>query len=162
MVVGSNIARAFSLVGALSIIRFRTVIKDTRDIAFVFFSLAIGMATGAGSVRIALAGTIFICLVAFILYKIDFGTGQRGDFLLKLRMKASDQPEERYRDAFKRYLRSSVLIDIKSLRGRESVEISFSVILKDMDEVNQFLGDLDRLPGVEKVALISAEHSIES
>ena len=102
MVVGSNLARAFSLVGALSIIRFRTVIKDTRDIAFVFFALAIGMATGAGSITIALTGTIFICLVAFILYKVDFGTAQKGDFLLKLRMKASDQLEERYRDAFGR------------------------------------------------------------
>ncbi len=46
MVIGNNIARAFSLVGALSIIRFRTAVKDTRDTAFVFFALASGMASG--------------------------------------------------------------------------------------------------------------------
>ena len=49
MVIGNNIARAFSLVGALSIIRFRTAVKDTRDTAFVFLSLAVGMAVGTGS-----------------------------------------------------------------------------------------------------------------
>ena len=52
MVIGNSIARAFSLVGALSIIRFRTAVKDTRDIAYVFFALAAGMAAGIGNYRI--------------------------------------------------------------------------------------------------------------
>jgi ABC-type polysaccharide transport system permease subunit len=48
LVIGSNIARAFSLVGALSIIRFRNAVKDTRDVGYIFFAMAIGMATGTG------------------------------------------------------------------------------------------------------------------
>ena len=49
MIIGNNLARAFALVGALSIIRFRTVIKDTKDIAYIFWSLAAGMGAGTGS-----------------------------------------------------------------------------------------------------------------
>src|SRR5690349_12928660 len=53
-VIGDNVARAFSLVGALSIVRFRTVVQDTRDIAFVIFAVTVGMATGAGDLWVAL------------------------------------------------------------------------------------------------------------
>ena len=56
MIIGNNLARAFALVGALSIIRFRTVVKDTKDTAYIFWSLASGMATGTGSYFLAVAG----------------------------------------------------------------------------------------------------------
>ena len=46
LVIGNNVARAFGLVGALSIVRFRTVVEDTRDTAFVIFSVVVGMAVG--------------------------------------------------------------------------------------------------------------------
>ena len=49
MIIGNSLARAFALVGALSIIRFRTVVKDTKDTAYIFWSLAAGMAAGTGS-----------------------------------------------------------------------------------------------------------------
>src|SRR6186997_3269311 len=55
-VIGDNVARAFSLVGALSIVRFRTVVRDTRDTAFVIFSVAVGMAVGANHPTVALCG----------------------------------------------------------------------------------------------------------
>ena len=72
MIIGNNIARAFALVGALSIIRFRTVIKDTKDLAYIFWSLASGMAAGTGSYYIAIIGTIIISVVAIILFKTNF------------------------------------------------------------------------------------------
>ncbi|MFN7734077.1 MAG: DUF4956 domain-containing protein [Pirellula sp.] len=57
-VVGDHIARAFSLVGALSIVRFRTVVEDTQDIAFVIFAVVVGMALGAGDIAVASIGTV--------------------------------------------------------------------------------------------------------
>lgn len=64
-VIGDNVARAFSLVGALSIVRFRTVVKDTRDTAFVIFSVVVGMAVGAGHLSVAAAGIIVTGIAAF-------------------------------------------------------------------------------------------------
>src|SRR3712207_7596331 len=55
-VIGDNIARAFSLVGALSIVRFRTVVRDTQDTAYVIFAVAVGMAVGAGHPMLAASG----------------------------------------------------------------------------------------------------------
>ena len=60
LVVGSNIARAFSLVGALSIVRFRNAVKDTRDVGFIFFAMAIGMAVGTRFYLLAVIATVII------------------------------------------------------------------------------------------------------
>jgi uncharacterized membrane protein YhiD involved in acid resistance len=65
-VIGDNVARAFSLVGALSIVRFRTVVKDTRDTAFVIFSVVVGMAIGAGHLTVAIVGIIVAGIAAFV------------------------------------------------------------------------------------------------
>ena len=72
MVIGGSLARAFALVGALSIIRFRTVLKDTKDMAFIFGALALGMAAGTSNSFLAAAGTALLILIAFFLYKTNF------------------------------------------------------------------------------------------
>ena len=61
-VIGSNVALAFSLVGALSIVRFRTVVRDTEDTAFVIFAMTAGMAVGAQNVVLALTGLVIVGL----------------------------------------------------------------------------------------------------
>lgn len=66
-VVGDNVARAFSLVGALSIVRFRTVVRDTRDTAFVIFAVVAGMAAGAHNLAIGLIGLVITGAAAFAL-----------------------------------------------------------------------------------------------
>ena len=67
MIIENNLARAFALVGALSIIRFRTVVKDTKDTAFIFLGLAAGLACGTSNYFIAISGTLVISAIVFIL-----------------------------------------------------------------------------------------------
>ena len=67
LVIGDSVARAFGLVGALSIVRFRTVVEDTRDTAFVIFAVVIGMATGAGNMLVCLVGIPAVALIAILL-----------------------------------------------------------------------------------------------
>src|SRR3954467_5919175 len=66
-VIGDNVARAFSLVGALSIVRFRTVVRDTQDTAYVIFAVAVGMAIGAGHPGLAASGLGVIALAAVVM-----------------------------------------------------------------------------------------------
>jgi len=66
-VIGDNVARAFSLVGALSIVRFRTVVRDTQDTAYVIFAVAIGMAMGANHPTVALCGLAVVGGAALLL-----------------------------------------------------------------------------------------------
>src|SRR5678815_4438589 len=66
-IIGSNVARAFSLVGALSIVRFRTVVRDTQDTAYVIFSVAVGMAVGAATLWVAVAGIVVVAVGAYLM-----------------------------------------------------------------------------------------------
>ena len=86
MIIGNNLARAFALVGALSIIRFRTVVKDTKDTAYIFWSLASGMATGTGSYFLAISGNLIITIIAFVLHKSNFGSIIKSEFILQFRI----------------------------------------------------------------------------
>ncbi|WP_066907803.1 DUF4956 domain-containing protein [Millisia brevis] len=72
LVVGSNIARAFALVGALSVIRFRNAIKETRDVGFIFLVMAIGMTTGTRFYLLAIVATVVICLVLLMMYRFNW------------------------------------------------------------------------------------------
>lgn len=67
-IIGDNVARAFALVGALSVVRFRTVVKDTQDTAFVILAVVIGMAAGANSITVALVGLIVVGLASLAIW----------------------------------------------------------------------------------------------
>ena len=81
LVIGNNIVTAFGLLGALAIIRFRNVLKDTRDTAFIFLGLVVGMAIGAQKFLTAIVGTVSILSAALYLYYTAFGTQGRYDGL---------------------------------------------------------------------------------
>jgi hypothetical protein len=89
MVIGNNLARAFGLVGAMSIIRFRTAVKDTQDIVFIFFSLAAGMASGVGLRLIALVGTLFIGTVLIVLSRSQVIRPKKREFLIHFHSRLS-------------------------------------------------------------------------
>ena len=77
LIVGSNIARAFSLVGALSIIRFRTAVKSPYDVTFIFLAIAIGMACGTGFYAVAGTATILICTAMLLMCYLNYGSAPR-------------------------------------------------------------------------------------
>src|SRR5947207_5525327 len=94
MVIGSNIARAFALVGALSIVRFRTVVRDTQDTAFVIFAVVVGMAAGADHLWVALLGSAIVVTAVLILRPRRRVTGWSGEECdLTLRFPLGTNPE---------------------------------------------------------------------
>ena len=84
MIIGSNIARAFSLIGALSIIRFRTAVKDPRDTAFLFAGVVAGMGCGTGFYLPAVFLTVFLSVLLYALDKYEFGTKSNVTSILKI------------------------------------------------------------------------------
>jgi uncharacterized membrane protein YhiD involved in acid resistance len=156
MVIGNNLARAFGLVGAMSIIRFRTAVKDTLDIVFIFYSLAIGMATGVGLLSIAFAGTIFIGSVILALSKYNAIPSSREEFLLQFYF-TDDSNDAPYQKVIKKYCKSYKLINVKSVGSEEGVELSYYVQLRDKDKNNEFLRDLKNIVGIEHINLFFDE-----
>ena len=154
MVIGNNLARAFGLVGAMSIIRFRTVVKDTRDITFVFFSLAGGMAAGSGNHLIGIVGSAAIGMVLLVLYAVNFGSVQKKELLLRFLMVPNNESENIYLPVFKKHLKNYSLLNIKSVRMGQFLEFSYHVRLNNAERANDFMNDLNGLEGIERVSII--------
>jgi uncharacterized membrane protein YhiD involved in acid resistance len=154
MVIGNNIARAFGLVGALSIIRFRTAIKDVQDIVYIFFALAVGMAAGVGLHLTAIAGTIFIGAVILILAKIPYAWPKRREFLLQFRLTSSGEEEAPYLPVLEKYCRQHRLVNVKSLRDSDSLELSYYIRLKADDTSETLVRELGRTRHVARVNVL--------
>ena len=158
MVIGNNLARAFGLVGAMSIIRFRTAIKETMDIIFVFFSLAIGMAAGVGAFYIAFAGTLIVGAVMVLLSKTNIVVSSKEEYLLQFYYCGDGNKDEApYMEVIKQYCRSYKLINVKSLAGGDGLEISYYIQLKDINQNSKFIKDIKDINGLNHVNLFFDE-----
>ena len=147
VVIGDSVARAFSLVGALSIIRFRTVVQDPRDIAFVFFALAIGMAVGAGDPPIAIVGTFLISGIIIGLNRWHASFFDQDGYILTFRVPIDSEHEQIYRPLFNKYLASSRLIRQETKKS-DTVELRFHIKLKQREQWVPFFKVLSTLEGL--------------
>jgi len=159
MVIGNNLARAFGLVGAMSIIRFRTAIKDTQDIVFIFFSLTVGMAAGVGLHLIALIGVLLIGLVFIVLSKAQFAYPQRKELLVQFSYRATKDKETPYLDVIKEYCKSNSLINVKAIGSKGDIEISYYVHLRHKNQSEEFVRKLKDIQGIEYVNLLYDEEN---
>jgi len=158
MIIGNNLARAFGLVGAMSIIRFRTAVKETQDIIFIFFSLAIGMAAGVGLYTLALAGTLFVGIVLMILSKTNVLTPSQKDFLLQFSFNGNgDSDEKQFLEKLSKYCKRIKLINVKSVGDGEASEYSYYIGFKSKVSSTDFLHDLKTVKGLGKVNLFFDE-----
>jgi uncharacterized membrane protein YhiD involved in acid resistance len=155
MVIGNSIARAFSLVGALSIIRFRTVVKDNRDIAYVFFALGAGMAAGVGNYPIAVWGVGTILLLLLLIDFMQFGAATKGVYLLRLQAVPTDLSEESFMKLFKEYFSTHNRLATKTVRMGQYVEYSFLVRLKSGKTEQEVIAGLSMVEGMERVSLLA-------
>ncbi len=162
MVIGNNLARAFGLVGAMSIIRFRTALKESRDIAFVFFGLAAGMAAGAGNHMIGMVAVPMISLFILILQWTTYGSTEQNQFLLKFWMVPDNVDEPVYQSIFSVYLSEYKLINIRSARLGQFLELSFNVRLKKNQKSQTFIKDLSALEGIERASIIVSETNVSN
>jgi hypothetical protein len=162
MVIGNNLARAFGLVGAMSIIRFRTALKDSRDIAFVFFGLAAGMAAGAGNHMIGMVSIPMISFIILILHWTTYGKVDQNDFLLKFWMVPGDVDEPVYQSVFSIYLSEYNMTNIRSARLGQFLELTFNVRLKKTQQSQAFIKELSALEGIERASIIVSESSVSN
>ncbi len=110
MAIGSNVALSLGLVGALSIIRFRTVIKDTKDMTFLFLGIGIGLCCGANAWIVAIIGTALISAITIVISKIGGSKAGSADYIMIFRSEHKDPWEKIKPEAHS-------LISWKQLRG---------------------------------------------
>tara|TARA_B100000767_G_C19715501_1_gene514741 strand:- start:581 stop:1267 length:687 start_codon:yes stop_codon:yes gene_type:complete len=162
MIIGNNLARAFALVGALSIIRFRTVVKDTKDTAYIFWSLASGMATGTGSYFLAVAGNVLISLIAYIFFKTNYGSIIKSEFILQFRIKTGDKKiSNDYNEVLSKYTKTQTLLSSESSDDKKSIKVSLDIIMKEDLSQNSLLEEISSIAGLSEVVIIAAKTDID-
>ena len=150
VVIGESVARAFSLVGALSIIRFRTVVQDPRDIAFVFFALAIGMGVGAGNPSVSIIGTFLIGTVILGLHGWQTNNADKQGFLVTFRVPICDEFEQYYQSVFNDQLSTYRRLSRKATSSG-TIELEYRVKLKHPEQWAQFIQELSITEDITKV-----------
>ena len=152
VIIGDSIARAFSLVGALSIIRFRTAIQDPRDIGFVFYALGVGMAVGAGNPSVAVLATFLIGLIILGMYHWHERFSHNGEFSLEFCLPPDPNLETVYRPVFDKHLIYERLIE-KRIRKSQLLELNFRVKLADPEKWLEFFNELSSIENVTETKM---------
>ena len=157
LVVGDSIARAFGLVGALAIIRFRTVVRDARDTTFIFLALATGIAIGAHHYVVAVVAAVAIGLVATQLHFTGFG--QRHTDTGVIRVKSSGALDT-IEDALKTWCRTHELLSLRESTGGES-EYSFEIRMYHPSERDDLVAAVRAIAGTSLVTVALEERAEE-
>lgn len=148
LLVGNNVARAFSLAGAFSIIRFRSEPKDPKDISYIFFTLAVGLSAGMGYIVYAILFTVILCLIMFILKFINYAEPDKSCLELRITIPENLNYENIFDDILKKYTSSWKFKKVKTKEFGSLFEITYSVVMnngnqkKFIDEIRCRNGNL--------------------
>jgi hypothetical protein len=149
-VIGDNVARAFSLVGALSIVRFRTVVRDTRDTAFVIFSVVAGMAVGARNLQLALVGVMVIGVAALAIAAFTRGRSEP-PFLLRIRIGLGNGFEELLGGALNDHLLGRRLMSVSTAKLGAALSVVYEGRLREGRTAEDLVRALNAIQGVQDV-----------
>lgn len=160
MTVQDSLATAFTLVGALSIIRFRTVVKDTRDTAFVFAALALGMAAGRGMWPLAGIGTAAVTVLALVLYSTNFGALYKSEFILRFTFD-QDKDSGSYLARIAEFAKRSNMLHIEPSGDGRSLRLTYDITLEKDATAEKLTAALGRVEGVSDVVLIVSKNDVD-
>lgn len=160
--ISNSFIRAVGLMGALSVIRFRNMIKDTRDIAFIFCSLVVGMAAGAGRYDVAIIGTITLCAVAIYLQKTDFGTHRSHNGFLRFNITGHIGPDHPAHKILERFCANFTLISAQDHDfGDPVVEYAYQLMIKNSSRNDEMLVELESVESISSISLTMQEQLLE-
>lgn len=153
MVIGDSQAQAFGLVGALSIIRFRTVVDDTADTAFVIFAVVLGMAIGNGYALLATVGLPLVGGAAAVMAWWDTPRAVDKRAVLKVRVGLGIDPAAVVAPLFAEHVNDHTVTALETATKGTCVEVTYSVKLKGPSAPLALVTGLNKTEGVQGVEL---------
>lgn len=154
LLVGNNVARAFSLAGAFSIIRFRSAPGDPKDITYVLMCMAVGLAVGMGFIAYAAVVAAVLCLVMILLEAIKFGHPKGTGKLLKITIPENLDYQNTFDAIMQKYTLSSTLYKVKTTNLGSLYELSYSVTTKNNISEKEFIDELRCRNGNLNITLV--------
>ena len=159
--IGDNIARGIGIVGSLAIIRFRTNLRDPRDLVFLFASLGVGVASGVRSYTTAIIGGIVFCVVVVLLYVSPFGTRRKHDGLVRFQIPPGPESSNRVTDIMKRLTKHFVLVTMRDVAQGEAFDYAYQVKLFNPDDNVNLIRELEQVEGIRGLTYTNQETTIE-
>ncbi len=161
LLIGSNVARAFSMAGAFALVRFRSAPGNARDIAIVFFAMASGLACGLGYVAFACVFVVIMIAVMLFLNAIHFAESKDGKKQLKITVPETLNYTNTFDDIFDKYLSSHALTRVRTTNMGTMFELTYNVNMKDISEEKNFIDELRTRNGNLNIILGIAETNNE-
>ncbi|HWS31432.1 MAG TPA: DUF4956 domain-containing protein [Actinoplanes sp.] len=155
LVVGSNIARAFALVGALSVVRFRNAIKETRDVGFIFLVMGVGMAAGTRFYTLAIVAAVAISLIILVMYRFNWFAANVQRQVVKVQIPPDGNYTEHVKDVLISLTSEFELVSIESIRGGALTELMYTVRLKKGTEPGELIAKLGERTGGQRVTVLT-------
>jgi uncharacterized membrane protein YhiD involved in acid resistance len=155
LIVGSNVARAFALVGALSIIRFRNALKETRDVGYIFLVMGVGMACGTRFYLLAIIATVVVCLVLLIMHRFNWFAHNVQRQVVKVHVPTDEDYAGRIDDVLIRNTDEFEQVSIETIRGGALIEMTYTVRLKKGKNPSGLLGELRDVTSGQQVTVLT-------
>lgn len=135
MLVGNSAARALSLAGAFSLIRFRSALGDPKDIAYVFFTLAVGLACGMGYIEYAALFAFILCLAMYIIESLNYAAPKRTEMALRITIPENLNYMRLFDDLLGNYTTKWLLKRVKTTDFGSLFELQYDInVKKDIDQ----------------------------
>ncbi|MBP5607401.1 MAG: DUF4956 domain-containing protein [Lachnospiraceae bacterium] len=141
-VVNGNLGAAVSVMGAFSLVRFRSAPGSSKDITAIFFAMAVGLANGMGYVIYSAAIVLTVGAVYILLMSAGFGSKGERERHLKILVPESLDYTQIFDDIFGRYLNRSELIKVKTTDLGSVFELNYSIEMKDKGKEKEFIDEL--------------------
>jgi hypothetical protein len=161
VVLTNNVVTAFGLLAVFAIVRFRNILRDTLDTAYLLMNIFTGMACGTQRFSIAVAGCLTVCAIMVYLWYCAFGTRHRCDLVLNLHWAGPATGRAELDSLLARYSRAVQLAGRRTHQGIEGADLSYRLLMRDCDRVDEMLDELRRLPAASQVNTLRVEDESE-
>jgi len=163
IIIGSNIARAFALVGAMSIVRFRNPVKDSRDLVFVFMAIAIGIASGTQFYSFAVIFTLFVSATVFALNATNFGNIKSQVYVLRITRTSSVSDRKSTEDIFQKFCTKYFVVSMDKLANQADVEeVVYEVNLRKRKNYADLVAELSSSAPNTSVSLLVGDNNVDA
>ncbi len=161
MAIGNNLARGLGILGTLAVVRFRTPIRDPRDMVFLFACMGVGIACGAHVFGVAIIGTVSICVAALLLNWSPFASQREYEGLLRFSMPAEPESESLVEQSLKKCCSAYHMIAMREAAQGDMIEYSYQVRLVDPSYQSDLVEDLRGVAEVADASLLMQRTTVE-
>lgn len=161
MAIGNNLARGLGILGTLAIIRFRTNLRDPRDMIFLFCCLAIGIACGAMTYAVAIVGTAVLSGTALLLHWSPFASRREYEALVRFLLPPDSSAEEDIKAAMRASCSAFSIVAMREAVQGDMLEYSYQVRLIDPSYQSDLVEALRKIPDVQEPSLLLQRTTVE-